>query len=242
MTDATPHPARRNALRRWGPRALFEGILIVFSISLALAISAWINDLQTAARVREARNYFVQELQANRAELLADAIIPHHSRLLDVLSEVPMERPLSREAALPTIDEVFRTGVHSAALRDVAWSTFSSTDLLAHMPPEQVFALNDAYQAQARIEQLQAAFYPVLVQMPAQFTTATDLRGPLLSIRLHLADVVVAEQMAVARYDAALLALGVSPPVEEETEEAQPDAQDDATPATTEDAAPVTTP
>lgn len=212
MTDATPPLSRREMYRRWGAQALFEGLLIIFSISLALSLSAWINDQQTAARVREARTYFIQELQANRAALLDDTIIPHHQRLLDTLSQAPMENPLSREAAMPTISTVFETGVHSAALRDVAWSTFSNTDLLAHMPPEEVFALNDAYEAQARIEQLQEAFYPVLVQIPAQFATATDLRGPLISIRLHLADVVVAEQTAVARYDAALLALGVTPP------------------------------
>ncbi|MEQ1820842.1 MAG: hypothetical protein ABL871_19745 [Terricaulis sp.] len=215
MTDATPRPPHRSVYRRWGARALFEGVLIVFSISLALAISAWVNDLQTAARVREARTYFIEELQANRAALLEDSIIPHHQRLLDALEDVPMENPLSQDAAMPTINTVFRTGVHSAALRDVAWSTFSNTDLLAHMPSEEVFALNDAYEAQARIDQLQEAFYPVLVQIPAQLTTAQDLRGPLISIRLHLADVVVAEQTAVARYDAALLALGVAPPAEE---------------------------
>lgn len=211
MSEPAPPAQRRNLLRRWGPRALFESLLIIFSISLALAISAWMSDLQTAERVREARSYFIEELQANRTMLLSDAILPHHRRILGAVRDTPMDQPLSREGAMPTLNVVFATGIHTAALRDVAWSTFSNGELLAHMPPEQVFALNDAYEAQRNIERLQEIFYPVLAQMPAQFAGSSDLRGALSSLQLHLADVVNAEENAVARIDAALAALGVAP-------------------------------
>ncbi|PZO52472.1 MAG: hypothetical protein DCF16_09235 [Alphaproteobacteria bacterium] len=213
VTDAVT-PPRRSIVRRWGPRALFESLLIVFSISLALAINAWITDLQTAARVREARAYFIEELQGNRAMLLSDSILPHHRRLHAALEAAPMEQPLTPEEARPTLTVVFATGIHTSALRDVAWSTFSNRDLLGHMQPEQVFALNDAYEAQARIEQLHAVFYPVLVQLPSEFTSAEDARGPLMSLRIHLADVIVAEEYAVERFDQALAALGAEPSAE----------------------------
>lgn len=112
---------------------------------------------------------------------------------------------------MPAINVVFETGVHVATLRDVAWSTFSNGDLLAHMPSEHVFALNDAYQAQAQVERIQETFYPVALQLPTQLTTSTDLRGAILTLQMHLADVVAAEEHAVARIDAALAALGVEP-------------------------------
>ncbi len=226
MSETAPQRPRRNLLRRWGPRALFESLLIIFSISLALAINAWINDQQAAARVREARAYFIEELQANRAQLLSDSILPHHRRLHAALSAAPMDRPLTREAAMPTLSVVFATGIHTSALRDVAWSTFSNDDLLAHMAPEQIFALNDAYEAQDRIKNLHESFYAVLAQLPGELTGGTDARGALMSLRLHLADIVVAEEYAVARIEAALTALGATP-----TEVEAVEAADSARPA-----------
>lgn len=218
MSETTLQRPRRNLLRRWGPRALFESLLIIFSISLALAISAWMADLQTAERVREARSYFIEELQANRAMLLSDSILPHHRRIHAAVQNAPMDQALTREAAMPTLNVVFATGIHTAALRDVAWDTFSNGELLAHMPPNQVFALNDAYEAQRNIERLQEVFYPVLAQMPGQFASSNDLRGAIMSLQLHLADVINAEENAVARIEAALASLGAPVEIASETQ------------------------
>lgn len=62
MTDAPPPPSRpapRRNWRRWGPRALFEGALIVFSVILALALTNWAEDRKIDAEVAEARAFFI---------------------------------------------------------------------------------------------------------------------------------------------------------------------------------------
>jgi hypothetical protein len=201
-------PGLRGVLREWGPRAIFESLLIVVSIVLALAISSWAADQQMKTRVREARNYFVQELTANRDLLKGDALLPHHLRLREGLMRVDTDHPVSREQARAAVAPVYATGIHMAQLREVVWRTYSGSEVMEHMPPREVFALNDAYLAQEQIAALQTAYYPVLSALPDQIATQPDLRGAIVSLQLHLGDVIGAEENAINRYDAALKVLG----------------------------------
>lgn len=197
--------------REWGPRAVFESVLIVFSIILALGLSSWALNMQTEARVREARAYFVQEIRANRAILMGDDIIPHHRRLHDLIAALDYDHPISRDASEEARAAVFATGVHVAPLRDVVWRTYAGNELMEKIPPEVSFALNDAYRAQEQLATLQSSYYPVLSQLPAQMILSEDLRAPLISLQLHLGDLIGSEENAVSRYDAALAALGERP-------------------------------
>lgn len=201
----------RAIVREWGPRALFEALLIVLSIILALGLSQWAISMQTEDRVREARAYFVQEIRANRAILVGDDIIPHHRRLHDIIAALDYDHPIGRAASQPAREAVFETGVHVAPLRDVVWRTYSGNELMEHIPPRVSFALNDAYRAQDQLATLQSSYYPVLSQLPAQMMTSDDLRGPLISLQLHLGDLIGSEENAVTRYDAALAALAEAP-------------------------------
>lgn len=202
------HSVWRAFMREWGPRAVFESVLIVFSIVLALALSNWALSMQTEARVREARAYFVQELRANRAILVGDDIIPHHRRLHGIIAALNFDSPISLATAAPAREALFETGIHVAPLRDVVWQTYSGNELMEHIPPQVSFALNDAYRAQQQLAELQNSYYPVLSQLPAQMMTSQDLRGPLISLQLHLGDLIGSEENLLARYDAALRALG----------------------------------
>lgn len=213
MTETTPKQRLDwgKLVRDWGPRAVFEFLLIVFSIILALGLSSLAIDMQTQARVREARAYFVQEIRANRAILAGDDIIPHHRRLHDLIAGLDYDHPISHEASEQARAAVFATGVHVAPLRDVVWRTYSGNELMEKIPPRVSFALNDAYRAQEQLATLQSSYYPVLAQLPAQMMTSEDLRGPLISLQLHLGDLIGSEENAVSRYDAALEALGETP-------------------------------
>lgn len=211
-TQAQPkHSAWRGLIEEWGPRAVFESVLIMFSIILALSISNWALNMQTEARVREARAYFVQELRANRAILLGEDIIPHHRRLHSVIEGLNFNEPIGLTASEPARAAVFETGIHVAPLRDVVWRTYSGNELMEKIPPEISFALNDAYRAQEQLATLQSSYYPVLSQLPAQMMTSQDLRGPLISLQLHLGDLIGSEEYLLSRYDAALQALGERP-------------------------------
>jgi hypothetical protein len=201
----------RAIVREWGPRAVFESLLIVLSIVLALALSQLAINMQTEARVREARAYFVQEIRANRAILVADDIIPHHRRLHGLVAALDFDHPISRAASENARNALFATGIHVAPLRDVVWRTYSGGELMEHIPPHVSFALNDAYRAQDQLAALQNSYYPVLSQLPAQMLTSDDLRGPLISLQLHLGDLIGSEESLVSRYDAALAALGEQP-------------------------------
>lgn len=202
-SDQNKPPRWRSALRRWGPRALFESALIVFSITLALGLSAWWQDLERKERVREAREYFIQEIEANRATLLSDQFLPHHQRLAESLRGNWPE-PMTLDEAGPHL-AAFETGVHFTPFRDAVWRSFSNSGLMAHMPPEDVFALNDVYQAQDRLNLIHQGFYPVLSEIPGRlFVGGGDVRPSLISLQLYMNDVVGGEQMILQRYDAAL--------------------------------------
>jgi hypothetical protein len=193
----------RGLLRDWGPRALFECVLIVFSIMLALGLSAWWQDLERKERVREAREYFIQEIEANRAVLQSDEYLPHHLRLAESLTG-RWDAPMTVEQAQPHL-AAFETGVHLTPFRDAVWRSFSTSGLMAYMPPEDVFALNDVYQAQDRLNLIHQGFYPVLSEMPGKlFIGSGDVRPSLISLQLYMNDVVGGEQMILQRYDAAL--------------------------------------
>ncbi len=61
--EAAP-PARPSALRRWrrwAPRAVFESLLIVFSVILALGLTNWAEDRRTEHRVAEMRQFLIAE-------------------------------------------------------------------------------------------------------------------------------------------------------------------------------------
>jgi len=207
MSDPTePGAGGRSLLREWGPRAVFESALIVFSIVLALTINNCVADLQMQARVKEARAFFIQEIQANRATVISDDFLPYHRRVLSTLASIDPSRPMTGAETTAALS-IFHTGIHFAPLRDVVWRSFSSSDLLAHMPPRLVFALNDAYQAQEQLQATTVSFYPQLSQIPGALARGGDARAPLASLDVFMGDLVATESNLPARYDRALAEL-----------------------------------
>jgi hypothetical protein len=207
-SSAPPPPPRRWAglVRDWGPRAVFESLLIVFSISLALALSGWMQSLNTQQRLNEARAALVEELAANRALLLSDDYIPHHVALEAALGGLDTTRPLTGAAAAPA-DAMFRTGVHFAPLRDAVWQSVLAGGLIEHMPSAEVFALYDAYRAQDQLATFNASVYPELADFAADLRIGADARRGVIAMRLYLGDVIATERRLIESYDAAIAAL-----------------------------------
>lgn len=209
MTAPDPFALTRSRLRwrRWAGRALFECALIVVSVLVALAVANWAEERRTAARVAEARAYFVGEIRSNR-EILADpAYIPHHERLRGIFAQTAEIGNPTLDQAMPAFRALFQTGIHVAPLRDAVWRSASSSDLLAEMPLTEVFLLSDIYQMQDQLQRLHEGFVQGSPAMLAGMEAGRGVRAGITSTQLHLGDVVASEQALLEKYDQALAEL-----------------------------------
>jgi hypothetical protein len=201
--DAQPPPRRRN-WRRWAPRAVFESLLIIFSVVLALALTNWVEERKTAAEVAEARAFFVAEIRANRDILLSEPILPHHRRLRRIFSEAAGKPTPTVSDAMGAYGAMFETGLHVAPLRDAVWRSVQTGDLLGEMPLEEVFLLADVYAAQGRLTQTNGQFVAAMPAILADLERGDGVRAALISGQLQLGDVVAGEEGLVRLYDRAL--------------------------------------
>lgn len=211
MTDVEPSsPPALNRIavrwRRWLPRAVFESVLIVFSVVLALMLADWADRRRTAQEVAEVRAYFIEEIRANRAILLSDAILPHHRRLQAVFSAAG-EGEATREAGIAAYGQIFQTGIHVPPLRDAVWRSAETGDLLGEMPIEDLFLLSDVYKAQTTLETLSTSFIAGMPDVLSGLESGEGVRSALMTGQLHLGDVVASEEGLVRLYDRALEAL-----------------------------------
>lgn len=199
-----PEPPARRLWPAWGPRAVFECVLIVFSVVLALALTNWAEDRKTAERVREARAYFVAEISANRALLADEAFLPHHRRLIGLFSRAgEIENPTTQQA-MPVFDALFETGIHVAPLRDAVWRSASSSGLTAEMPLTEVFILSDIYRQQDQMERMSETFVGSMPALQTGLENGSGVKAALTSVTFHLGDVTASEARLIRQYDAAL--------------------------------------
>lgn len=213
-TEAPPPRRSRmgEAVREWMPRAVFEALLITFGLIAALALNGWNEDRQRAERIAEARHFFVEELQANRAMLASDRVYPHHVRLRRALdgylqAENPTEQDRARAFA------AFKGGVHPALFRDAVWRSISMGDLLPHMKPREVFMLADIYRLQEELAIINRAVYAGLIEVDPGTRDPAEARKLAVRLSFYLGDVVAIEHELIAMYDEAIqrLSPGVEP-------------------------------
>lgn len=204
--DAPTHRPRLN-LARWGPRAAFESLLIVFSVVLALALTNWAEERKTAAQVAEARQFFIAEIRANREILLSEPILPHHRRLRRIFNVAAGQNSPTVDDAMNAYGAVFETGLHVPPLRDAVWRSAQTGDILGEMPLEEVFLLADVYAAQGRLSQTSGQFVSGVPALLGQLEQGRGVRAALVSGQLTLGDVVAGEEGLVQLYDRALARL-----------------------------------
>lgn len=205
--DSPPPPSiRRRIWPRWGPRAVFECVLIVFSVVLALMLADWAEDRKTAERVREARTWLVAEIAANRAVLVHDQYLPHHRRLSAAFSQVPAGEP-TREQAMPAFDALFDTGIHVAPLRDAVWRSVSTSDLAAEIPLTELFVLSDIYRQQDQLRRTSETFVTGMPTLLTGLQSGVGVKAAVMSVAFHLGDVTADETGLIQQYDAALARL-----------------------------------
>ena len=225
MTEAAPQPAPARAgglfgWRLWLPRAVFESVLIVFSVFLALALSEWAENRRAAERVETIRGFLVGELRANRELVRSTYHLPHHQRLREQLATVPRSGPLTpeeRKRAGSPLD----TGVHPVYFRDAVWRSVSGSELLEHMNPREVFMLPDVYRLQDELTLSNRAMLTGDAGMDLISGDEARIREGALAYWLWLGDVVAMEQRLLVLYERALKRLGADPQAAEVSRSAQ---------------------
>lgn len=209
-----PHPRRsRIRWRRWLPRAIFETVLIVFSVMLALAVTGWADDMRTAHRVQEMRTFLIQEMRSNRAKLAAPDIIPRHEALKKAFASaggVPGGKP-TRETVEPALTMLFSTGINQVSVRNAVWISASNGDLFEHMALEDLFLFAEVYRTQETLERVNSAGYENAIGLVDILSEdGGNIHRQTLRMTLFLEDLAQAERDLLAAYDAALAKLDPS--------------------------------
>lgn len=205
--EAPPPKRSRRDWRRWAPRAVFESVLIVFSVVLALGLTNWVEQRKTAAEVADAREYFVAEIRANRAIVTGDAILPHHRRLRSIFADAAGLPAPTQADAMRAYGAMFETGLHVPPLRDAVWRSVQTGELLGEMPLEDVFLLADVYAAQSQLLESNGRFVEGMPPVLAGLERGDGVRAAIMAGQLHLGDVVAGEEGLVRLYDRALARL-----------------------------------
>jgi hypothetical protein len=206
VTETAAPPARSRAgplrWRRWLPRAVFESLLIVLSVFLALALDQWRSERETHQRVQEARAYLAQEVRANRTAVMEPTALAYHRKIRGLLTEI-----LQSEQPDPALMQRYQaefSGVRPFNPQDVVWSSVSTGDLAQNLPYSELFLLARISAEQAQLQELHRALFNALLAPSADAEDPAFQRSQADTLRTYLGDVVPAEERLIKLYDEAL--------------------------------------
>jgi hypothetical protein len=198
-------PALRT-LRRWAPRAVFESVLIIFSVCLALGLSQWAEDRRTAERVDDIRGFLAREMRENRALLVSDDYLPHHNRLKRDFSAAAGRQsdPVDPEATRIAMQNMLASGYHPPQMKNAVWTSVSSGELIEHMPPEDVFLLAEVYRGQQTLEQWSDQGADTAVGLLDILQRPEEAKNRLIRMVVFLEDMTAQERRLIELYDRAI--------------------------------------
>ena len=132
----------------WLPRVLFESMLIILSILVALGLDEWRDERQRAENIDQALVNFIGEIQQNRARV--EDAAPFNQGLRHVLNRRQQVKAIESVATFINIIESYNPVV----LRSTAWETAIATGALAKMDYDLVSALSLTYSLQNRYQEV----------------------------------------------------------------------------------------
>lgn len=183
--------------RSWLPKVLFESLLIVFSILLALAVDEWREDRQTQKRVDQALESFAGEIQRNREAVAR--VLPYHERLQGHF------RKLARSGTARSIRDMMSMegfkGFSPVTFESSAWRTAVATGVLTNLDFKTASLLSRLYTAQDDYAASQKMIFGVI--QPTSFTEAT-LPMTISILNGYMTDIVIGEQDLLQSYDTIL--------------------------------------
>lgn len=130
--------------RIWLSRTIFESMLIVMSILLALGVREWQQSHGAHRLIERSLVSFQRELTQNKDYV--DNMHTFHLGLQNLLSEIQVESHPDAPKELRNILNSFQ----SAVLLRTAWDTSVATGALSEMDYELVYALSLTYSNQER--------------------------------------------------------------------------------------------
>jgi len=135
-------------MSEWLPRVVFESLLIVVSILLALALDEWQEDLEIEELVDRSVQSFEQEVRRNKMRV--EDVAPYHIGLQEILTRLDEGEGVKSLMEYRNIME----GFQPTLLLRTAWDTSVATGALSRMDYELVAALSQTYDAQNRFNEL----------------------------------------------------------------------------------------
>ena len=135
-------------MSEWLPRVVFESLLIVVSILLALTLDEWQDDLEIQELVDRSVQSFEQEVRQNKMRV--EDVAPYHIGLQEILTRLDEGEGVKSLMEYRNIME----GFQATLLLRTAWDTSVATGALSRMDYELVAALSQTYDAQNRFNEL----------------------------------------------------------------------------------------
>ena len=128
----------------WISQGVFQSVLIIMSILIALAFDEWREEAEEDELVERAIYSFEQEIRSNSGRI--GAVIPFHNALYEILARNQSEGDITEVSQLDDIVQGFQT----VWLEHTAWDTAVATGALARMDYGLVNALSLTYSLQER--------------------------------------------------------------------------------------------
>ena len=185
--------------RIWLSRTVFESMLIVLSILLALGVRAWQDERGVSQLIERSKTSFERELTLNKKTI--DDLYPFHQGLQSLLAELEVESHPDKAHELRNILDSLQP---EANLLTTAWDTALATGALAQMDYELVYALSLTYSFQERFRTL---YNSGLIDQLS--SNVTEDRAPTLAYAAfrYVNGVTLRESELLAAYQQALEAL-----------------------------------
>lgn len=181
--------------RIWLSRTIFESMLVVMSILLALGVREWQDSRVTQQLINRSLESFERELTQNKNRI--EALYPYHVGLQSILAELQVESHPDSERELRNV----LNGFQSAVLLTTAWDTALATGALSDMDYELVYALSLTYSLQDRFRTL---YNSGLIDLLNSNTTSETAPTLAYAASRYVNDITTAEGDLLAAYQEAL--------------------------------------
>ena len=189
---------RKNHLhfRVWFSRTIFESMLIVMSILLALGVRAWQDSREVRQLVSRSLNSFQNEIAQNRSRI--DDLYRYHVGLQSLFADIDVHHSPESTEDIRNILNSFQ----SAVLLTSAWDTALATGALSEMDYESVFVLSLTYGYQQRFQTL----YNSRLDDVLDLSTSDSISAGRVVERAsrYVAEITAAEGDLLAAFDQAI--------------------------------------
>jgi type II secretory pathway pseudopilin PulG len=175
--------------------------MIVLSVLLALAASAWAESRKQQHLTEQARQSFVQEIRANRQRVAS--ALPYHEALTRAVLQVDSAGGVTTYAQWRRRVPIW-SGFAPPDVAATAWQSALTTGALSNMPYGHVSALSSLYTIQTKLDDFTIAYLPLF-----DFSDQA-MPGTVRRMNVYMQTVLSYEHALMQRYESTLRVLGAN--------------------------------